>query len=103
MMHQDMYSPDINDNVQGTKKISANIVHPTLVTVIWESSTEKQEEKLLVLYKEEGAHWTKEIEELTLFSHAKWRLSKNIIALSKYPWAYIPSEHSLKSIVQSDK
>lgn len=66
-----MYSPDINDNVQGTKKFSANIVHPTLVTVIRESSTEEQFEKLLVLYEEEGAHWTKETEEPALFSHEK--------------------------------
>lgn len=95
MMYLDTYSPDINDNVQGIKKISDNVVHPTLAIVIWESSTEEQEEKLLVLQKEEGARWTKEIEELALFSHAKWRLSKSIIALSKYPWAHIPSEHSL--------
>lgn len=54
MMYQDTYSPNINDIVQGTNKNWANIVHPTPVTGIWESSIEVYM-KLLVLYEEGGS------------------------------------------------
>lgn len=54
MMYQDTYSPNTNDIVQGTNKNWANIVHPTPVTGIWESSTEVYM-KLLVLYEEGGS------------------------------------------------